>query len=383
MEPLAVGELPAVRGWSGSSPRTAGARPPSSPETDSGATDDDGRSRPVPFLLPPGRTDEAARPVSGPGHLRRSRSARLPLAGARPVPVAVPAAPGAERARRPAGAGRRLVAGLAGTAGRRPGRDALVHAAGAAPRPRRDRHRLRPARHSGRRGAGRHGRPRRARLPAGPPGPPPATGCCCSGRPSPTTGRSASALRRTPGSSCCAATRPPSPAATAILESLPAGTRARVWLEVPHAGDIQDVRTEADAEITWLVRHDGAPMAVDAVRAAELPGTERAYVWLAGESGQVKALRRHFVGERGVDRRRVTFVGYWRQGHDGGAAPGRGVSRARRPPVTPVTGEVCPCPIQVRLGLPKLIPHGPSPRRTPTCARTCSMASPRSTTAAP
>ncbi|MFG2927105.1 siderophore-interacting protein [Streptomyces achromogenes] len=104
------------------------------------------------------------------------------------------------------------------------------------------------------------------------------------------------------------------PAATAILESLPAGTRVRAWLEVPHAGDIQDVRTEADAEITWLVRHDGSPMAVDAVRAAALPAAERPYVWLAGESGQVKALRRHFVGERGVDRRRVTFVGYWRQG---------------------------------------------------------------------
>ncbi|MEV8560203.1 siderophore-interacting protein [Streptomyces sp. NPDC051917] len=115
------------------------------------------------------------------------------------------------------------------------------------------------------------------------------------------------------------------PAATAILESLPAGTRVRAWLEVPRAGDIQDVRTEADAEITWLVRHDvphclkgvgGAPtpMAVDAVRAARLPRAERPYVWMAGESGRVKALRRHFVGERGVDRRRVTFVGYWRQG---------------------------------------------------------------------
>ncbi|MEU6506696.1 siderophore-interacting protein [Streptomyces sp. NPDC046942] len=104
------------------------------------------------------------------------------------------------------------------------------------------------------------------------------------------------------------------PAATAILESLPAGTRVRAWLEVPHAEDVQDVRTEADAEITWLVRHDGAPMAVDAVRAARLPSAERPYVWIAGESGQVKALRRHFVGERGVDRRRVTFVGYWRQG---------------------------------------------------------------------
>ncbi|EST25399.1 siderophore-interacting protein [Streptomyces roseochromogenus] len=104
------------------------------------------------------------------------------------------------------------------------------------------------------------------------------------------------------------------PAATAILESLPAGIRARAWLEVPHAGDIQDVRTDADAEITWLVRHDGAPMAVDAVRAARLPLSERPYVWIAGESGQVKALRRYFAGERGVDRRRVTFVGYWRQG---------------------------------------------------------------------
>ncbi|MFF9022958.1 siderophore-interacting protein [Streptomyces eurythermus] len=104
------------------------------------------------------------------------------------------------------------------------------------------------------------------------------------------------------------------PAATAILESLPAGIRVRAWLEVPHAGDVQVVRTEADAEITWLVRHAGSPMAVDAVRAAALPAAERPYVWLAGESGQVKALRRHFVGERGVDRRRVTFVGYWRQG---------------------------------------------------------------------
>lgn len=104
------------------------------------------------------------------------------------------------------------------------------------------------------------------------------------------------------------------PAASAVLESLPAGTRARAWLEVPRAGDIQDIATEADAEIEWLVRHDGAPSAVGAVRAARLPLGERPYVWLAGESGHVRALRRYFVGERGVDRRRVTFVGYWRRG---------------------------------------------------------------------
>ncbi|MFJ3302552.1 siderophore-interacting protein [Streptomyces sp. NPDC086549] len=104
------------------------------------------------------------------------------------------------------------------------------------------------------------------------------------------------------------------PAASAILESLPAGTRARAWLEVPHAGDIQDLATEADAEITWLVHDTGSPMAADAVRAAQLPAAERPYVWIAGESGRVKELRRHFVGERGFDRRRITFVGYWREG---------------------------------------------------------------------
>ncbi|MEU6578078.1 siderophore-interacting protein [Streptomyces sp. NPDC046805] len=104
------------------------------------------------------------------------------------------------------------------------------------------------------------------------------------------------------------------PAACAILESLPPGTRARAWLEVPHAGDIQDVATESDAEITWMVRDDRTPPAAGTLRAAQLPHATRPYAWIAGEAGQVKALRRHFVGERGFDRRRVTFVGYWRQG---------------------------------------------------------------------
>ncbi|MBG0855042.1 siderophore-interacting protein [Streptomyces spinoverrucosus] len=119
------------------------------------------------------------------------------------------------------------------------------------------------------------------------------------------------------------------PAVSAILESLPAGQRARVWLEVHDAGNIQDLVTEADAEVTWLV-HDASraeiphspkgvggapiPMALGALRDTQLPPAEHPYVWIAGESSCVKELRRHFVGERGIDRRRVTFVGYWRQG---------------------------------------------------------------------
>ncbi|GGR66665.1 siderophore-interacting protein [Streptomyces humidus] len=100
------------------------------------------------------------------------------------------------------------------------------------------------------------------------------------------------------------------PAVASILESLPAGQRVRVWLEVQEPGAVQELSTCAAAEVTWVVGAES----VDAVRAAGLPPAENPYVWVAGESGSVKALRRHFVRERGVDRRRVTFVGYWRRG---------------------------------------------------------------------
>ncbi|MEU2157822.1 siderophore-interacting protein [Streptomyces sp. NPDC019396] len=103
------------------------------------------------------------------------------------------------------------------------------------------------------------------------------------------------------------------PAASAILEWLPAGIRAQVWIEVPHAGDRTELATAAQATVTWLVRDEGAPPAVEAVRAAELAGSAP-YAWIAGESGTVKALRRQLVNERGLDKRRVTFVGYWRKG---------------------------------------------------------------------
>jgi NADPH-dependent ferric siderophore reductase len=49
------------------------------------------------------------------------------------------------------------------------------------------------------------------------------------------------------------------------------------------------------------------------VRSAELPPGVP-YAFIAGESGEVRALRRHLVQERGFDKRRVTFTGYWRRG---------------------------------------------------------------------
>ncbi|MFD8383918.1 siderophore-interacting protein [Streptomyces sp. NPDC059679] len=109
------------------------------------------------------------------------------------------------------------------------------------------------------------------------------------------------------------------PAVAGILEWLPAGIGAKVWIEVQHAEDLQQLPTEADAEIVWLVRDGADPAAprsallLDGVRGAALPeGTP--YAWIAGEAGTVRALRRHLVRERGYDRKAVTFTGYWRLG---------------------------------------------------------------------
>ncbi|MGI5203043.1 siderophore-interacting protein [Spirillospora sp. CA-108201] len=98
------------------------------------------------------------------------------------------------------------------------------------------------------------------------------------------------------------------PAIAGNLAWLPAGTPAQVWIDVPDPGDRQDLPAAAGAQISWVTPGG----LLDAVRAATIP--DGAYAWIAGESAQVKALRRHLVNERGLHRRAVTFTGYWRRG---------------------------------------------------------------------
>ncbi len=107
------------------------------------------------------------------------------------------------------------------------------------------------------------------------------------------------------------------PAIGGILSWLSPGTHAKVYVEIAHEDDRQSLPSFADADITWLVRDEATAASrqpvLDALRAAELPeGTP--YAWIAGEAGTVKAVRRHLVRERGIDRRAVKFTGYWRRG---------------------------------------------------------------------
>jgi NADPH-dependent ferric siderophore reductase len=104
------------------------------------------------------------------------------------------------------------------------------------------------------------------------------------------------------------------PALSVILEELPAGRSARVYIEVGGPEDEIELATGPGVEITWLHR-DGVPagrsdVMVRTLRAAE-PAVEGVYAWVAGEAGMAKEVRRYLVRDRGVAKRHVEFCGYW------------------------------------------------------------------------
>ncbi|MGW7106031.1 SIP domain-containing protein [Streptomyces xanthophaeus] len=106
------------------------------------------------------------------------------------------------------------------------------------------------------------------------------------------------------------------PAIARWLAEMPAGTRARVFVEVAEESHRQELPTRADAEITWLVR-DGAPagstdLLERAVRGMDwLPG--EVFAWAAGEAVTLKGIRRHLAADRQVPRERTHITGYWRR----------------------------------------------------------------------
>ncbi len=143
------------------------------------------------------------------------------------------------------------------------------------------------------------------------------------------------------------------PAVCSILESLaddgPGRWQVHAYLEVPDAEDFLPIGTTDGIQLTWLARTEvlggaliaavrrfcrehpevvsaGSPRSasapledVDVDRELLWEAPERVpggefYAWIAGEAAVVRTLRRLLVGELGVDRARVAFMGYWRAG---------------------------------------------------------------------
>ena len=139
------------------------------------------------------------------------------------------------------------------------------------------------------------------------------------------------------------------PAIAVILEQLPREARGVAVLELPDpadadylprhpgfeyriahrtGGERHDHLLRTVAEVAERLVPEGRGADVDEIDIDrdilwEVPRTAKGgaalaraplYAWLAGEAGAIKALRRHLVTDRGVDRRAVAFMGYWRLG---------------------------------------------------------------------
>jgi NADPH-dependent ferric siderophore reductase len=104
------------------------------------------------------------------------------------------------------------------------------------------------------------------------------------------------------------------PALLAILETLPAGHRVTALAEVSGPAERQDVETAADVELVWLDRGGRPPgttrLLADAVAAYEVPDAP-GHVWGGGEAMAMRAVR-DALGARGVPRRSMQAMGYWK-----------------------------------------------------------------------
>ena len=99
------------------------------------------------------------------------------------------------------------------------------------------------------------------------------------------------------------------PAMARIIEStdLP----VQVWAEVPERvpGYLPD-----RAEVSWLAQPgDGVSVLAEVVSDLTWPeGT--GYFWMAGESAQMRAIRKHLMRERRLPSEQYDVMGYWRGG---------------------------------------------------------------------
>ncbi len=105
------------------------------------------------------------------------------------------------------------------------------------------------------------------------------------------------------------------PAIAASIESLSAGAIASVFIVVDGPEDELPLRSNAEVSVTWLHRNSSvAPetLLAEAVANAEFPaGTFDVFVH--GEAGEVRAVRKHLLADRNVDAAAASISPYWRR----------------------------------------------------------------------
>jgi len=105
------------------------------------------------------------------------------------------------------------------------------------------------------------------------------------------------------------------------LTALPAMARiastttlpTRIWAEVPDAASLQGSAYLPDgADVTWLTPPgDGRSRLAEAVEEIDWPAGD-GYFWMAGESAQMRAIRKHLMRDRRLPSTAYDVMGYWR-----------------------------------------------------------------------
>lgn len=105
------------------------------------------------------------------------------------------------------------------------------------------------------------------------------------------------------------------PAIAAAVEALPPGALAKVFVEVAGPEEEQKLSTAGNAAVVWLHRgtRPVGEALTEAVTALDFPAGD-VHVFVHGEAGFVKDLRRHLRLDRGIPRDRLSVSGYWRRG---------------------------------------------------------------------
>jgi NADPH-dependent ferric siderophore reductase len=108
------------------------------------------------------------------------------------------------------------------------------------------------------------------------------------------------------------------PAIARRLEELPRSAKGWAFVEVTDAAEQIELFAPEGVEVCWLHRDDRSAAAdeafVRAVTSVTVPEGERVYVWVAGEAGQIKPLRRWVRDELGLDKADHDITGYWKRG---------------------------------------------------------------------
>jgi len=108
------------------------------------------------------------------------------------------------------------------------------------------------------------------------------------------------------------------PAIAWMLERLPSAASGTAFIEIAGPEEEQPLSTRAAVDVVWLHRNGAesgrSGLLERAVRAEPWIGNDDIFVWVAGESSSVRAIRAYLRDERRLDRRQFLVIGYWRYG---------------------------------------------------------------------